>query len=378
MTKSRLRIAIATNGRFHVLDLARELVSLGMDVTFYSLLPNRRAEQFGLDSRFCRSVFPAMAPLIAWQRLAPKAAPGTLERWHAHSLNRAIRAKLEPCDVFIGMSGLIVEAAQTARERYGARIFVERGSKHIDVQAAILAEQDAEGPSPFAIDRERRSYAMADRIMIPAEHVRRSFDHDRASIGKLMINPYGVDLNDFPQHTAPRKGAPTVVFSGGWLRRKGVDVLVEALRLTPEIRFIHIGGRGDFPFPNDPRFEHVDPVDQHRLREFYEQADAFAIASREEGLALVQIQALASGLPLVCTDQTGGRDLAYTPALANRIIEVPVEDATALAAAMRRAIQIGRAGGMLPPADRDRLSWRAYAERYHEHIERDLTEAGRP
>ena len=37
----RLRIAIATAGRFHVLDLARELNALGYAVDFYSYVPNR-------------------------------------------------------------------------------------------------------------------------------------------------------------------------------------------------------------------------------------------------------------------------------------------------------------------------------------------------
>src|SRR5690242_18534482 len=35
----RLRIAIATGGRFHVLDLARELAALGHEVQLYSFVP---------------------------------------------------------------------------------------------------------------------------------------------------------------------------------------------------------------------------------------------------------------------------------------------------------------------------------------------------
>ena len=52
-----LRIAIATNGRFHVLDLARELDRLGHHVTFYSLLPKWRSRQFGLSADRCVSLF---------------------------------------------------------------------------------------------------------------------------------------------------------------------------------------------------------------------------------------------------------------------------------------------------------------------------------
>ena len=48
------------------------------------------------------------------------------------------------------------------------------------------------------------------------------------------------------------------------------------------------------------------------------------------------MQALASGLPLVCTDRTGGADLAHTPALAARITVVPHDDVGALADAIAR------------------------------------------
>jgi hypothetical protein len=45
---ARLRVAIATAGRFHVLDLARELNALGYAVDFYSYVPKTRALRFGL------------------------------------------------------------------------------------------------------------------------------------------------------------------------------------------------------------------------------------------------------------------------------------------------------------------------------------------
>ena len=73
-------------------------------------------------------------------------------------------------------------------------------------------------------------------------------------------------------------------------------------------------------FPtDDPRFVHIDPVPQTELARFYAEADAFVLASREDGFGVVLAQALASGLPVICTDRTGGADLAHTPALAQRI-----------------------------------------------------------
>ena len=57
----RFRVAIATAGRFHVLDLARELNALGYAVDFYSYVPKSRAVRFGLPSACHRSLRPVRA-----------------------------------------------------------------------------------------------------------------------------------------------------------------------------------------------------------------------------------------------------------------------------------------------------------------------------
>ena len=99
----------------------------------------------------------------------------------------------------------------------------------------------------------------------------------------------------------------------------------------------------------------------------------FALASREEGLALVQAQALAIGLPLVCAMNTGGRDLMLSPALANRILVTMPDDAAAFAGALSDAIHLATRPGGLPQLnveDRALLSWSAYGKRYFDELHR--------
>ena len=66
---STLRVGIATSGRFHLLDLARELDGLGVDVQFYSYVPQKRAEKFGLPGRCHVALLPFLFPLVAMERL---------------------------------------------------------------------------------------------------------------------------------------------------------------------------------------------------------------------------------------------------------------------------------------------------------------------
>jgi starch synthase len=376
-----MKIAIASLGRFHVLDLARELDRLGYDTRFYSYVRRKRAERFGLPVRSHRGLLQFVAPLVAWQEYAGSVMPGLRERAMAHALDAAMKVRLEPCDVFICMSGMYLEAARHARRRYGAQIWLERGSRHILSQRAILARLGAaRGPSDFIVERELAGYQLADRIVVPSSHVKESFAIEDAAISsKLLVNPYGVDLDQFPaQVDASSVETPTAIFVGGWSRRKGVDILVEAVRRLDRVHLLHVGSLVDAPFPHDdPRFEHIEPVPQWRLAEFYSRAHVFALASREDGFGLVLAQALAMGLPLVCTTMTGGIDLAHSPELRKRIRVTEPDDPVAFAAALMEAFASVMKTGGLPPlheTDRAQLSWEAYGRRYAEALSQSLAQ----
>ena len=83
---------------------------------------------------------------------------------------------------------------------------------------------------------------------------------------------------------------------------------------------------------------------------------------------------------LICTDRTGGADLAHTPALAARITVVPHDDVGALASAIAGWRDRRRTGDSLPPLsqpDRETLSWTAYARRYSDELQISFAQAKR-
>jgi alpha-maltose-1-phosphate synthase len=384
--KRRLRVAIATAGRFHVLDLARELHALGHEVKFYSYLPRARTRAFGLPEECHVSLLPFALAAVAWQRLAPRIAPGVRERFLNAILDRAAILRLQPCDVLICMSGIYLEVARSAKRRFGARIWFERASRHILSQDEILAAiPGSERPSHLVIRRELAGYVLADRIAIASTHVEESFHRDEAACAKLVRNPYGVDLTMFPLRADKPVGDPvTFLTVGQWSLRKGCDILVAATAGVPGTRLVHVGKIVDLAFPQgDVRFVHIDSVSQPKLAAIYAEADAFVLGSREEGLAYVLSQALASGLPVICTDRTGGADLAHTPALAARITVIPQGSVDAMASAMTALRDRLRAGAPIPALserDRETLSWARYGQRYSEALQNDLAlaQAKRP
>lgn len=369
----RLRIAIATLGRFHVLDLARELSNLGHEVRFYSYVPRRRAERFGLPRGCHVGLLPFLFPLVVLARLLPRSLHRWVERWMYYAANLAVIARLQPCDVLICMSGVYLEAPRYARRKYGALVFLERGSRHILSQHNILSSiRNSEFPSVFAIQRELQGYDIADRIVVPSIQTERSFIERGIRKEKLFRNPYGVDWQMFRPTPAPVRVPLTMLYVGAWSFRKGVDVLVQAAMQFRDVRLVHVGPIGDATFPDDPRFVHYPPVPQWRLSEYYANAHFFVLASREEGLSLVLVQALASGLPLVCTNMTGGEDLRSYVVDPSLVCIVRAGDVAELEGGIRMMIPKASAlsgnRNLLSDAGRDFLTWRAYGGRYEREL----------
>ncbi len=327
-------------------------------------------------------MLPFAAPGLAWQRLLPGFMPGGATATLEAGLNLGTIARLRPCDVFICMSGIYLEAAAYARRRHGAQVWLHRGSRHILSQDEILAAvPGAERPSAAAIKRELAGYRLADRIVVQSRHVVESFARDPEIAAKVVRIPTGTDVGVFKPRPgpAPRVTLPmSLLFVGTWSLRKGCDTLAAAVRATPGVSLTHVGSLGDLAFPSDGRFRTLGRRDQSELPSAYAEADALVLPSREEGLSQVLIQALASGLPIICSDRSGGADLAHTPALAERITEVAAGDEFALADALA-SLRDRLLAEPLPPlseADRETLGWRAYGERYNRALERYARPSG--
>jgi len=132
------------------------------------------------------------------------------------------------------------------------------------------------------------------------------------------------------------------------LRRKGLDVLLDAWRLLGETRDAHLVlvGAGEDAREIARRAETRRNVhlvaewvqDRERMRAILSSADLYVFPSRHEGLPVAPLEAMACGLPVVGADASGVADV-----VGDTGIVVPREDVDALALGL---------GELLDDADR--------------------------
>ncbi|HEY6417646.1 MAG TPA: glycosyltransferase family 4 protein [Candidatus Binataceae bacterium] len=246
--------------------------------------------------------------------------------------------RLVPCDAFHCLSSFGLQSHRTARSRYGALTICDRGSTHIEYQDEILRDEYARfglrfaGVDPRVMERELEEYALCDLIFVPSTQVLRTFVDQGVPREKLRLNPYGVDLAMF--HREPKcDRAFRVLFVGTVTLRKGLPYLFEAMAgiRAPDIELCVIGVIEPEMRPIMAKYEgtfrYAGVLPRTELYKHYSQASVLVLPSIEEGLALVQAQAMACGVPVIATENTGAADI-FTNGVEGFI--VPIRDAAAI------------------------------------------------
>jgi glycosyltransferase involved in cell wall biosynthesis len=223
---------------------------------------------------------------------------------------------------------------------------VERGSTHIEWQAKELMEEARltglpfEGPLARTIETELAEYEATDYIAVPSSFAAHTFVAMGVKPAKLFINPYGVDLHLFTgsdtQAPAGKAFGLRVLHVGRVSARKGVHYLVDAVSRVPSARLTLVGGVDEglnARVRSNVAVRVAGAVAGRELPRWYQQADVFCLLSVEEGLALVLLQAMAMGLPVIATPNTGAEELIEDGVQG---FIVPARDPGAAAARLRQ------------------------------------------
>lgn len=335
-----MQVTISVRGRFHAFYLAKQLQDRGGLRELATSYPKFETVKYGIARNNIRSL-PSYEVLIRlWYKLPVavcRAYP--FDYWLSDLFDRYVSTTLtHENSVFVGWSAGCLNAIRRAKE-LGIVTVVERGSSHMLTHLELLRDEyDLHGIKfiehhPIITQKELKEYDEADYISIPSSFVKRTFLERGFLEQRLLHNPYGVDLTHF--FPVPKEDSIfRVIYCGAFSIRKGIGYLLQAfseLRL-PKAELWLIGSRDPQTEPLLKRFEspsikYLGPFREFELHKYYSQGSVFCMPSIEEGLAMVQPQAMACGLPLVCTTNTGGEDLIED---GKEGFVVPIRDVEAL------------------------------------------------
>lgn len=160
--------------------------------------------------------------------------------------------------------------------------------------------------------RMNRELERADMIIVQSLFSRDSMVQNGIPEQRVFVNPMGVDVSVFKQRAnVPAK--PRFVCVGTICVRKGHQYLFRAFQRVkaalPDAELVCVGEyKRDFRKERpkwEGTFTHLPRLSHPEIAELFQTATAFVFPSQEEGIARAQIEAMASGVPVVGTYTAG-------------------------------------------------------------------------
>lgn len=313
-----MRVAIAFGSRGHAYSLSRYLNRKQLLSSAYTFCPRPLIEPE--LRRVCRT-FPYLH--LGMALLSRAGLPGVAKSLNLSSLDlfdRWVASVVRASDVFMAMSGIGLYARRAARE-FGAFTVCDRGSTHIQFQDDILAEEYGLWGSSYEhipgslVEKETAEYAEADLVVAQSSFAYRSFLAAGFPQERLTWVSPGVSPDEF----APKSRTDDVfrvLFVGQLGLRKGIQYLIQAINLLKGSKMEFVFAGTMMPETSrlfaiaEGRFRYVGrPRTKEELRELYSQSSVFVLPSIEDGFGLVMTEAMACGVPVIASTNTGGPDV---------------------------------------------------------------------
>jgi len=300
--------------------LAAALDESGFLNRVYGGFPSFRYRRLGIDPRKIRTL-----PLAAvWNQLVQKAKlprslflsePRIIARWVARQTDLA---------PIINCNGTAYRHLFPRLQKAAHTLVIERGSMHpedhflFQERAKREAGLPSTGELPASILDEIEKTHLADYVLCGSEMIRDSYVKRGFPAERAITCHYGIDEKRFRFAERPersgrplrvvtvgsiglRKGIWRLIRLGEWARRRGLDLELWLVGpLDPEAAILLA--------KTHAKIRTFGVLKGNAFVETLQQADAYAMFSYEEGFPLSLISAMATGLPAITSNDTGGRE----------------------------------------------------------------------
>ncbi|QAA34731.1 glycosyltransferase family 4 protein [Clostridium manihotivorum] len=167
-----------------------------------------------------------------------------------------------------------------------------------------------------SLNRVKNEIDLASHFLVPSQIVKESLIFSGVEDNRISVVPYGVNTDQFSYVKKQTIHKPLkLLYVGGIIYRKGIHHLLNIAEiLGPDVVDINLVGKYD---TNSCLYKRGSKLDNVRflgflthdvLFEQYRESDFFIFPSLCEGYALVMLEAQSCGMPIICSDHSGGND----------------------------------------------------------------------
>ena len=191
------------------------------------------------------------------------------------------------------------------------KCYRELMAEEASLQPEWAATLQGSSDSAEKLQRKDEELALATDIVVPSEYVRGTLQKVGHLDAQIIVLPYGAPPTEpiIRARKSTRNGKLKVLFVGGLSQRKGLSYLLQAVtRLGSKVELTLIGRRlGECCALDAALNIHrwIPSLPHGAMLEEMSRHDVMVFPSLFEGCALVVLEAMSQGVPVITTPNTG-------------------------------------------------------------------------
>lgn len=327
-----MKVVVSAGGRFHAINLAQQLYKKSCLQKLYSF-SFTKTDNSKINGNFVKTINSCKFLDATFQKLRLSHFINTSvfnsfkDNLFDSLVAREIK-KLEQIDIFTGWANYSLECISPAK-KIGAKTIIESGSCHIKEQQILLSQEYEKWGIKFkpiyqaTVNKMTEEYNQTDYIMTLSAFSYQSFIKHGINPKKIFKTPCGIDIDFFCTSPKLDQIIPAkkfrVIFVGMISLRKGIPYLIEAWNKLnlPEnsTELILIGNiQKDMyqvlkKLDMKKNIKFFGSCSRDDLKKLYHESNVFVLPSVEDGFGMVIGEAMACGLPVICSKNTGANDI---------------------------------------------------------------------